>query len=148
MVDVLFSAYAANEQTNATGDGTVVTVAYNTEIYDLNNNYNNATFTFTAPNTGLYLLIASVFTSQNGGAHTTCELTFVTSNRTYRKKGRPIGFASSNNDFTYANQVIADFDAGDTAIVRYMTSGSTKTVDITASSAADQRTYFTVKREG
>ena len=50
-----FYAQSVTKQTNVTGDGTVVTVAYNSEILDQNADYNPGTYTFTAPVDGEYV---------------------------------------------------------------------------------------------
>lgn len=48
-----FTAYASVSQTLVGGAAAVVFQA-NTELFDNTNNYNNATYTFTAPATGVY----------------------------------------------------------------------------------------------
>ena len=54
-----FCAYRSSLQANVTGNGTAVSLVYDTELYDITNNYNNATGVFTAPVDGLYSFTAS-----------------------------------------------------------------------------------------
>ena len=44
-----FMAYNDTTRTNVTGDGTAYTIAYNVEEFDRGSDYNNSTYTFTAP---------------------------------------------------------------------------------------------------
>src|ERR1044071_1621494 len=48
-VSVGFAAYLDAIQSNITGDGTNFTAVFNTEIFDIGGNYDNTTYTFTAP---------------------------------------------------------------------------------------------------
>lgn len=111
---------------DVTGDGTVYTIVWDTEIYDQNADF--ASNTFTAPVTGRYLLTASINLKQIGAGHTNIALTIVTGNRSYNR-GQVQG-AGLYTSFTMTNTVIADMDAGDTATVTVTVSGSTKTVDV------------------
>jgi len=56
-----FRATLSADATNVTGAGTAYTVACNTEAYDQNADYNNATYTFTAPVTGKYHFDSTIF---------------------------------------------------------------------------------------
>jgi hypothetical protein len=55
-----FNAYLSATQNNKTGAGTDYTIIFDTELYDIGNNYNNGTGTFTAPVTGIYRFSAGV----------------------------------------------------------------------------------------
>lgn len=69
-----FGATRSTAQTIETGSDTIV--QYNTEVYDPSSSYNNTTYKFTAPATGVYHFDASVlFTStSNWNAGETCEM--------------------------------------------------------------------------
>lgn len=78
-----FLAYSNTNQANATGNSTsYVTVQCNTETYDQNSDYNNGTYTFTAPVDGVYILTATVYWGGNTGASTQQITRFNTSNET------------------------------------------------------------------
>jgi hypothetical protein len=115
-----------SDQTNATGDGTVVTVVYGTESYDVGSNF--ASNTFTAPVTGKYLLVVNTKLGNLGTGHTTLRVSIVTTARTYFQI-----FDVASSPFTgmpFSIHVLADMSASDTAIVQVNVSGSTKTVTI------------------
>lgn len=113
--------------TDVTGDGTSYTINYANEIYDQGGDYNNTTFTFTAPVSGRYQINATTDLVQILNTHTTRSLTVVTSNRNYF-------FGQSQllaQDFlSLVATVVADMDANDTAFVQARAASSTKTVDI------------------
>lgn len=54
-----FCAYPSASQT-LTGGAAAVVLQANTEVFDNNSNYNNSTYTFTAPTTGLYEFFVQV----------------------------------------------------------------------------------------
>lgn len=110
---------------NVTGDGTVYTQLWPTEVFDQGSNF--ASNTFTAPVTGRYLLTVNVMLDNLLAAHTGRELRLVTSNRDYRNN---YNFLLAETDHSMDIAVIADMDENDTATVTLVVSGSTKTVDI------------------
>lgn len=118
-------------QLNVTGNATIATVNYTTEVYDQNADY-DGTNTFTAPVTGNYDFEASVFISSIG-AGTQSRVFLVTSNRSYSGSlDTPIGGSSVCN----LGAVAADMDAADTCIARGQTSGTgADTADFGASAA-------------
>ena len=76
-----FSAYSNTAVTNQTGDGTVYTVVFGTELFDQGSNF-DGTSTFTAPVTGRYLFTYCILTQNNLATHIpTSEL--VTTGNTY-----------------------------------------------------------------
>ncbi len=115
---------------NVTGDGTIYTELWPTEIYDQGGNF--ASNTFTAPVTGRYFLQASVAMEQILTAHTRTLLILTTSNRAYRNDQIYTTASDAFDLITRTISVIADMDAGDTATVGVFAGGSTKTVDVTA----------------
>lgn len=122
-----FSATPASNPANVTGDGTTYTVVFGTEIFDQANNF--ASNTFTAPTTAKYQLNAFINSSGMGTGHTNVSASIATSNRSY-----PVAynFASSNpfTDTMLNINVLADMDAGDTATVTLLITGSTKTAGL------------------
>ncbi len=138
----LFSAFNSVTDTNVTGDGTAFTVICDTEIFDVNSNYDNITGIFTAPVTGRYLLIAGVDGRDYGAGHTVSQINLITSNRTYILHFEDGSITSTPGNILIRNgSVIADMDTGDTASVQFVVSGSTLTIDVFGTGAAIQ-TYF------
>ena len=115
---------AANEL-NVTGNGTVATigaVSGYTEVYDQGADF--ASLTFTAPVGGRYKLNLRMWITSTGGA-TLIRGVIVTSNRNYGNEGLTF------NQKKLA--VLADMDAGDTAIMQATVNGvGADTSDITA----------------
>jgi len=87
---------------------------YGTEVFDVGGDYNNSTYTFTAPVTGKYqfniTLGISGFTSSND-----IYIRLQTSNRNMDSR---VKSARSNADMLYLS-VLTDMDASDTALVRF-----------------------------
>lgn len=118
-------------QTDITGDGTNALVAWGNEIYDQGSNF--ASNTFTAPITGRYLFTMSVLLSGVLSSHTGAAYAeIVTSNREYIFNYAANGYlkAGSGNYAAFNGSVIADMDAGDTAVVKVTMTGGTKVVDV------------------
>lgn len=125
-----FLAFNSAGGTDATGDGTVVTLAFANEIFDQNSNF-NAVSTFTAPVTGRYRFTVSVGLSELGAAHTTGALTLVTTNRSYSLNNSNYGAQrNAANAFVTSFSTLTDMNAADTATVTVAVTGGTKTVDI------------------
>tara|TARA_R110000751_G_scaffold26046_5_gene70012 strand:- start:16304 stop:17560 length:1257 start_codon:yes stop_codon:yes gene_type:complete len=132
-----FLAYNSASDTNVTGAGTVITVDFDTEVFDQGADF--ATDTFTAPVTGRYQLNTGVAVAGLATA-TGIVLKIVTSNRVYASSLFD-GSAGTITDYTCMNSVLADMDAADTATITVGVYGiSGDTADI--SGAADGRTQF------
>ena len=97
-------------------------INFDTEVFDLNSDYNTSTKRFTAPVTGKYLLHAMarvVNADGNTGGHYV-QTQIVTSNRTYTViSGVSLTYWNINNS------VLADMDANDTAYVQIKSSNDT-----------------------
>lgn len=135
-----FSA-TAGAQVNVTGDGSVYTVLFATEIVDRQAVYSSPTFT--APTTGKYMLTANVYLQQLAAAHTSNKINIVTTARSYL--GMNVGgVIRDNNNNWQSCQVscIADMTSGDTATITITCSGSTKVIDIGTS---NQLTNFSAR---
>ena len=128
-----FLARPASNETNITGDGTVATLIFGTEIFDQNSDF-DGTSTFTAPVSGRYLFQTAVFLEDLTSSHTAYELYFSCTGRDYRLK--TTNFAASqfvnSNQFNANGEAVIDMTAGDTCVVKIMVSGSSKVVDTSA----------------
>lgn len=135
-----FFVYANADVLNQTGAGTSITVAFNTEKYDITNNFSSNTFT--APITGQYLLSTNVSYSGLSSAMGGSAVTIVTSNRTYSVYNN--AYLSTNGGTAGSQNLscVADMDAGDTAIVNFIINGgASNTADIRGN-ASLYLTYF------
>lgn len=132
-----FLAYNSATDANVTGNATVATVDFDTEVFDQGGDF--ATDTFTAPVTGRYLLCAAVRWLNATAAADLAEMIIVTSNHNFH-----LGPAASNDIWTNGTlnlTVIADMDAADTATVTFRVSGeASDVVDIFG--GGDPRTSF------
>lgn len=124
-----FLAYHNAAQSNVTGDGTVYTVLFNTEVTDKGGNF--ASNTFTAPVTGSYMLAVSVEFTGHTSSNTTGRLYLVTSNRTYTLVFDPrANLNGAGSGCVEMCVPAADMDAGDTAIVQIALYDTTAAVDL------------------
>ena len=128
---------------NVTGDGTVFTVDWSTEIFDQGSNMSGTTFT--APVTGRYRIMISIRLGGFSSSHTAGDFGIVTSNRTYKalvsdyQSLRQLG---SLQIIMGTNCILADMDASDTATAALTVSGGALTVDISTISSTDPRNGF------
>lgn len=136
----LFIVNTAGVDGSVTGDGTVHTMVFATEITDQGSNF-DGTSTFTAPVTGTYLLTAHIQTDGIAAGHTIGLMTINTSNRAYALDNNPVVQASGGSTFSMFHlAVLADMDASDTATVTLAVAGGAKAVGVTATAA---KNYFT-----
>ena len=119
-----FCAYRSSLQANVTGNGTAVSLVYDTELYDITNNYNNATGVFTAPVDGLYRLSSQVVCT-NASVGTNIELRIVTNGYNY-----VIGWNNSAGSWNKccSLSVLAYMAAGDTAEANIAGSGEASNI--------------------
>lgn len=126
-----FLAYASSPVLNVTGDGTVATIAFGTELIDKRGNFSSPTFT--APNTGKYLISATVYCQQLGAGNTSCKVNIVTTTRTYLGLNVSGAIRDGNNNWQSGSvSTLVDMIASDTATITFTVSGGTKIVDIGA----------------
>ena len=128
-------AHLGTQATNVTGDGTLYTVIFNTEVYDQNADYNNATGTFTAPISGRYMINASAYFSGLGAGNTTCNLRVVTTDFTYISYYQA-GLCRVGTTSVMHASIFANLDATDTASIIISAAGGALVVDILASASS------------
>ncbi len=140
-----FMAYNSASETNATGDGTSVTVDFDTELSDRGGNF--AADTFVAPVTGIFDFAGAVLLSNLGAAHTDYVVELVTNGAggTFLLRD-----TLTANDFTVLTIPFAfhsvPMAATNQAFIRVTVSGSTKTVTIYG--GANQSTFFSGRLAG
>ena len=118
-----FQARPTSQISNVT-DGSSQTLAFATEIFDQNSDYNTSNYNFVAPVTGKYLLTLMLRVQSVDTASQYFQTIILTSNKEYQS------IFSSNvlsSDPTYWDtivSVVADMDKDDTAIPRVFIEGS------------------------
>jgi hypothetical protein len=138
-----FLAYRAN----ATGDqaitaATFTTVGLDTEVYDIGSDYNNTTFTFTAPVAGKYMLVGTA--RIDGIDSETLQYTWgtvLTSNRRFRSSLYDVS-DRARSYWTLKCECIADMDASDTAVFQVYVRTGISHVDANYGAATDFENYF------
>jgi len=134
-----FSAYNSATDTNVTGDGTVATVDFDTEIFDQGSDF--AADTFTAPVTGRYLLTGTVFVNGLDAASDAITIHLVTSNQDVQVcRNDNANDMDDIYSFTFAR--FLDMDAADTATVTATVAGTNKTCGIVGGALATAATSF------
>lgn len=128
---VSFAAYNNASPANVTGDGTAYTVAFDLTQFNNGSGFNTGTYTFTAPNTGIYQFNVTVGCYTLGAGHTLGNVQLVTTGATYTSNYAAYGpIRASNNLYIASFSQIVSMAAGDTAYVVLTVSGSTKTVGL------------------
>ena len=120
-------AFLANYSTsaaNVTGNGTIYTIPYDTEIFDQNADFNTGTGIFTAPVAGRYLFLGQCVISTVGAASLST-LRIQTSNRAYLFDYlKPSAVADGVGIVSFQGSTIADMDANDTAKITIALTGT------------------------
>lgn len=115
-------------QANVTGDGTVYTVLFATEVVDRQGVYSSPTFT--APVTGKWMISATIYLQQLAAAHTGCSANITTTSSTYAPIAVSAAIRDANNNWqSCVVSALANMTASDTATVTVTVSGSTKVID-------------------
>lgn len=125
-----FLAQLSGNLTSVTGDNTVYTVVFGSEVADQNNDFSSTTFT--APYTGLYQLSFKITYYNLGSGHTAAMTQIVTSNIDYNSSFNPYGNRALVGSFLSSDKlsILADMDLADIASVRSTAYNSTKTVNL------------------
>ena len=126
-----FNIRANSAITNVTGDATVYTIVFDSENFDLQNNF--ASNTFTAPITGQYTLSWIINLTGVSVSHTTGVLELVTSARTYNMTGN-YGAMQIAGALTLVGSLLVDMSYGNTAYLRLTVYGAAKEVDVQTNS--------------
>ena len=126
-----FLARNSSTDSNVTGNGTEVTIDFDTEVFDQGGDF--ASDTFTAPVTGRYQLNVSCEVSGVTSSHTVGQLQIKTSNRTIMAdQNDTFQSAGSNGQCMYHGSFLADMDAGDTVTCTMAVHNGSQVVDILA----------------
>jgi len=122
-----FRAYNSAQDANVTGDGTVFTLDFDTEVFDQGNNF--SADTFTAPYTGKYFLQVACNSSSLVAANN-INLSTVTSNQTFA--GNVLGgpARTSANTMIQSEAVFTEMEAADTCTWTFTCDSATKVTDV------------------
>ena len=134
-----FAATTSAAQTNMT-KGSVNTIVWGSETYDVNGDF--ASNTFTAPVTGKYLLTTRVTLAQmDHDGNFYAEFRITTSNRDYSGNTNITVFDAEPELWPLEIAAVVDMDASDTAYVTYIESGpgASQTDVYNADSATDRK---------
>ena len=124
-----FQVRKSADQSNVSASDSVVTVSFDTEVFDVNSDF--ASNTFTAPVTGKYFLSINVYLAQIDTAAGYILIGIRTTNRDYYRIFDP-NFSADANYYGMNFSVLADLDASDTAFIWWQSNGGTAQVDIIA----------------
>ena len=130
-----FSAQTSAALTDIATNASDNTVKFGTEIYDQNGDFDDSTFTFTAPVTGKYQLNANVFVQNSDASCTYIRVKIATSNRNYVNIIDPEYDADRERDM-FVIAALADMDANDTALVKIAQYEGTAQMDVPAAATS------------
>lgn len=137
-----FSAYIPDTSSDATmGDGRWVTVRWEAEIFDQNEDFSIVTHKFTAPVAGKYLLSLMLRLENIYIAANSYTISLKTSNREYQQVFDP-EWADDLKHYMISFSVVADMDANDTAYVRTWQAGGDEQTKIVAGVGNNADSWF------
>lgn len=137
-----FSAYLSADQDNVTGDGSVFQIVCDTELFDNNSNYDNATGIFTAPVDGIYFFYIVCYLDDVASGHTAGWFQVITTSDTFRAAVvSPAALRNSASECQLETSLYVKMDAGDTATFTLEVLNSTKTIDVLGISGGIMFTY-------
>jgi len=125
-----FAAYIGSSQTNMPVN-TLTTFPFDTEFFDLGNNFDTSTYTFTAPANGYYQFNTYIRLNNNDRSMTYVQFRLSTTTQTYER-----GIWDPNayyNDVEYCNMVSSDLvymNSGNTAKPQWYQGNGNANVDI------------------
>ena len=126
-----------------TGDGTIFTMPFQAENYDIDGSYDTATYTFTAPVAGRYLFTGSVAMYDIDSSYDAIKILLVTSVGTNVVRWVKNSGSSSEIADAQSFAVIKLLDDGDTAHVTGQVTGGTLSVRLLGGTfAGELRSFF------
>lgn len=135
----LFFAYLDASTGSVTGDGTAVTIPFNTTSFN-DGSYNTGTYTMTAPVTGVYLLNAN-FLANNCNGKNGIAFSFTVPGSFHLSKCNP-DIATTGTQYAMNSSLIIKLTAADTVYIELNIAGGAKNCAILSSGAVDPRTWF------
>jgi len=142
-----FKAYLNASVFNVTGDGTVYSIPFDQEFFDVAGEFDTTTGKFTAAAKGVYCFIANILCEDTDLGHDTAQ-TKVQITGTYNQTNAqnnfdPTPIVDNIDQYTFVISTTTRLDAGDTAELTLEISGGSKNVDIIATGGVgDIRTWF------
>lgn len=126
-----FLATNSGALTDVTGDGTVYTIAFDSEVADVGGNYNNGSYTFTAPVTGVYLFNLRLTLSGLAAAHTQGSILLTSTGGAEHLFNANYGaIRDVNNNLRLNGSAILYLSATNTVVAQVAVYNGTKVVDI------------------
>lgn len=122
-----FAAYNSADQADVSGEGTNYTVQFGTELYDVTSSYNIGTGIFTAPLAGKYCFTVSCCATTFGTSTSMQVLLITTGGNFYIEYLDDLASVTIN---VSQGSVTVPMLLGDTAFVKFKSSGGTKTIDL------------------
>jgi hypothetical protein len=110
--------------------GSWVTAQYDTVAWQYGSGFNAATYTFTAPVSGVYAMVATARLQQIDSTASRVEFRCVTSPRTFRDELSPIGFDQDINFWMMKVPFIVRMAASATAVCSIQQTGGLAQMDI------------------
>jgi hypothetical protein len=115
-------AKSDGNKTNVTGNNTIYTATFATEIVDRNSDFDGAS-TFTAPVTGVYRITTNIYMYNITTSATKINIFISTSNRDYNPLHYWIEGSNTRTQEAGSVSVLADMDASDTAVAKVQING-------------------------
>ena len=135
-----FSAYLAADKLNVTGNGTIYTIPFDTELFDRNSDFNTGTGVFVAPVTGIYHLSTSVRFKSGSNKQTGYCFIYNSTTASYIASQLRAFSVVSNNDMSVNIATNLSLTAGDSIEAGCQVNGSASDdADILSTSSF---TYF------
>ena len=139
------TAYKSANSTNVTGDGTAYTVIFNTELTDIQAEYDPGTGVFTAKSAGIYLINASITVGNIISTHTAGAI-YILNAATIISLQRLNTYttATSAAQLTYKTSMIVSLAVGATISSQIAVAGGTKTITVIGDTGAS--TYLQIQK--
>jgi hypothetical protein len=139
---LFFAVLSATSVAAVTGSGDYYKIPFDHVTFDQTSSY--SVDTFTAPETGYYLLKAGVDLIDLAANHTDGAVYIVTTAQTYQGNTLAPGpLRDPFNVFFMSISIVAPMTAGDTAYVDVRVAGGSKVVKLYSDGIATPRTFFT-----